>query len=120
MTTWLRDQFLTVYDYHYVDETLLGTKKNKAGVCKFLDEIHALLKELDEILTPGGNDESSSPKEKTLTYTKTQPFALTKPKPRPIPEPKEVYETTIIAKPVPDSLNSTSLIEIEKKRIKAS
>ncbi len=123
MSTWLRDQLLTVYDYRFVDDELFGTPENRRGVCRYYDEIRALIKELDDYLRPStgapGATTDGKKESKDLKFTKTKPFRLTQPKPRPVPKPKEM-KVKIAARPIPDSLNQTSLARIEELRVKKS
>lgn len=118
MKTWLRDQLLTIYDFRYVDDQLLGTEENKQGVQKFMPQLRGLISELDDFLRPATAGSTLDTKNRTLglSTTKTVPFNLTKPKPRKLPEPKVELKTTYKAREVPEILNKTSLAQIELAR----
>eukprot|EP00471_Norrisiella_sphaerica_P012756 CAMPEP_0184498302 /NCGR_PEP_ID=MMETSP0113_2-20130426/38614_1 /TAXON_ID=91329 /ORGANISM="Norrisiella sphaerica, Strain BC52" /LENGTH=798 /DNA_ID=CAMNT_0026885751 /DNA_START=170 /DNA_END=2566 /DNA_ORIENTATION=- len=121
MKTWLRDQLLTIYDYTYVDEELIGLETNKRGMHRFLEPMLELLSDLDSLLRPktsASKEEQTKNVKTSPTFTKPQPFNLTQPKPRKLPEPDHKLSTEYKARPIPESLFQTNLQKIEERRKK--
>lgn len=139
----LREDWMTVYDYQYIDEKIIG------GVERNLPSITDILKHVEKratgkvtstlsmtssqandtiasafgrpnstVASGAFNEELNSEKgddERVKKTTEFKPFNLTKPKPKIIPMP-EVVKREIKANPVPKNLFNKKLADIEKDK----